>query len=104
MAWQRFYLTFKCAGKRTQSVLGNRYMRINSVTSPRKQRSRRNTNNLDDLDLANRLSEDPNENDFTLKLAKEQLECGSFVVEDKFNLTMQDDLDAKERFSLPAHL
>ena len=83
-------------------MLGHRFMRLNSVTSPRKQRSRRNTNNLDDLDLTNKLSEDPNENDFTRKLAKEQLEAGSFIVEDRFNLTMRDDLDPKERISMPS--
>lgn len=75
------------------------------MTSPRKPRSRRNTDNLDDLDLTNRLSEDPNDRySISNKLAKDQLgPSSSFVVEDRVNLTMREDMatrETRERLSM----
>lgn len=69
------------------------------MTSPRKQRSRRNTDNLDDLDLTNRLSEDPNDRiSFNNTLGKENGgKTESFVVvDDRINMTMREDMGTRE--------
>ena len=60
-AWKRFYLTFRISSKKS---IEDNFIRKNSMTSPLKIRNRRNTDQLDDLDLTNKLSEDPSENGF----------------------------------------